>query len=324
MDPAILPRTESEGLSHTGRNESDSGPASGSFDLQVLDALRSYWLPIAVTTLIFAAGMLLLQAVSAPTYVATAVLSPSNSATAGPVSKLGRLASIAGIDLSSAKPASNFERFQYLLTSPSLAEFQIREHNPLPEIFADRWDPIAKRWRPAGGLGASIRAAINPIFGLPIATDPDAHTLATYYGRMLDQQKVPDTGMVRLVLRGRDPEAAEATLKQLIDDANEMLRREAAANAQHQAAYLRGRLAETQVQDYRATLIDLLTEQEQTLLLSNGSIPFAAELIEVPNSSGTPTKRPFLYGAIAGAIGFSLAAFVAIVLYNRSRYARAR
>lgn len=292
----------------------------GDFDLEIVGGLVRYWRWIAAATLLATALMLILQARAAPVYVASAVVSPTNNSNSGQTSKIGRLASFAGIDLTSAKPASNYERFLFLLSSPELAAYQIREHNMLRVVFAGQWDPARHRWKDAAGWNASLRAVINPIFGLPLSPPPDEHALAGYYARALETQKVPDSGLTRLVFHDADPARAKMLLRMLIEDANELLRREAAGYARQQADYLRTRIATTPVQDYRTTLIDLLAEQEQTLLLSNGSMPFAAEQIEAVNASPIPTKRPLLFGALAGVVAFCLASLVAVIVHNRRLY----
>jgi len=299
-----------------------AAPVEGvAFDTQLIAPLRRYWRAIAAVTAAFMILMLIQQIRSVPVYSAYAVLSPTNNANAGGASKLGRLANLAGIDLGGTKPASSFERFQFLLTSPQLAAYQIHEHDMLKQVFAADWDGVNHRWKRPDGVLAGLTASINPLFGLPAWTPPDARALAAHYERTLDPQKVPDTGLIRLVYKDTDPARAAQTLRLLIADGNEMLRRSAALYARAQAQYLRNRIDQTQVADYRSTLIDLLTEQEQTLLLSNGAMPFAAEQVEAVNVASMPTKRPLLYVMIAGVVGFSLAALMAIIVYNRRLYA---
>ncbi len=289
-------------------------------DVQIIGALSHYRWAIAATIVVAIALVLVQQALTPARYRAYTVVSPANTTSSGSMSKLGRLATFAGIDLSSAKPASNFERFQFLLTSPQLAAYQIRQRAMLKLVFADRWDSSTRSWKKPTGIASSISAAFNPVFGLPAETDPDAQALASYYSRALDQQKVPDTGMIKLVYQDSSPARAALILSLMVGDANEMLRQDAEVRARRQAGYLRQRLAETQVQDYRQTLVDLLTEQEQTLLFSNGEMPFAAEQIESVNGPQVPTKRPLLFAAIAGVLAFSFAALVAVVAFNRRRH----
>lgn len=296
------------------------GAAGTDFDTQLVAPLRRYWHWIAAVTLLAMALMLILQIRAVPVYTAKAVLSASNNTTSGAVSKLGKLATFAGIDLGGSKPASSFERFQFLLGSPELAAYQMRQRDMLKLVFADSWDAANRRWKRPEGLGAWVATTINPVFGLPAWLPPDARSLAAHYDRVLDLQKVPDTGMIRLVYTDPDPRRAATVLRLLIEDNNEMLRRSAAGLARAQAQYLRSRIAMTQVADYRATLVDLLTEQEQTLLLSNGSMPFAAEQVEAVNASPVPTKRPLLYMLIAGVIAFSFSALVAVIVFNRRQF----
>jgi hypothetical protein len=292
---------------------SDSIP----FHTAIVAPLRAAWRWILATVVMFAGLSLLQQALARPVYSASAVVAASTPPSGNKSGNLGRIAAIAGVDLGS-KQVTSFDQFLFIVHSLELSSYQIGVRPMLRLVFADDWDPALREWKRPAGFGASLRSAILPMFHLPVWSPPDAMSLADHYDLVLDERKLADSGLVRLVYADTDPRRAAVVLSLIIADGNERLRREAAASARLQAQYLRERIAQTEVREYRNTLIDLLADEEQTLLLSNGAIPYAAKTIEAVNVSPVPTsQRPLIYALIASVLGFSIAAFVAIVSYNR-------
>ena len=295
------------------------------FQTAIIAPLRAFWRWIVGAMVGCVAIVLFQQATATPLYSASAVVAASSPASSSKLGNLGSLASIAGVDLGTAKTVTSFDQFLFILYSPELAEYQIRNRRILPLVFARDWDGERHVWKRPVGLIAAVKSTILPIFHLPSWSPPDAQSLATRYGRSLDERKLPDSGLVRLVYTDVDPKRAEVILSFLVADANERLRREAFQTARAQAQYLRDRIAQTEVREYRNTLVELLAQQEQTLLLSNGAVPYAAKLIEGINASNVPTsQRPFIYALIAAVSGLSVASFIAILAYNRRAFQVAR
>jgi hypothetical protein len=263
---------------------------------------------------------------STPEYTASVVLAPTLSSDnisdkLASLSGLGGFASALG--LRGGKSVSSNDRFMYLIRSSNLAEFQIEHRGILQILFPDRWDSEHKAWKPRSGT-AAIKGWLAWLSGNRIADPPDAYAVVKEYDEHLDVKRVvaassvvEETGMMSLTYTDTDPTRAANVLRFIVQDANEMLRREAAQRATIQAAYLRAKLADVSVQDYRETLGKLLSEQEQTLMLTNSKLPFAAE--PVSDIAAPPLRNPtraLLFGFIAGALGFCLAYFLAIVFYN--------
>ncbi len=299
------------------------GPAYG-FSAELVEPLRRHWWIVLAIGLVCAFVVLAWQAVSVPRYSAYAVIgaaeTPGQRGNAS-LGGLSGLASAAGVSIpGSTGQTSPFDQFKFLLTSPDLAVFQATQRPMLQIAFAGAWDAVLRRWREPQGLQARFDRWFNPIFGIPAAPPIDTRTLAGFYSGKLKLQAVPDTELTRVVFEDPDPVRAAQLLDYLLMDANEMLRRRAQANARMQASYLRNRLALVEVQNYRETLVALLQQQEQTLMLANGQMPYAAQRIEQINVSPVPTsKRPLLYATIAFVIGLCLGAFAVIVAHNVRR-----
>lgn len=291
---------------------------------ELVEPLRRRWKVVLATGVACALVVLIWQAVAIPRYSAYAVIGAAETPGQTGKSSLGGiagLASAAGVNLPGGNgQTSPFDQFKFLLTSPDLAAFQTRQRPMLQIAFRGAWDPERRQWRQPEGLMASFDRWFNPIFGIPAILVFDSRTLAGFYGSKLELQDIPDTELTRVVLEDPDPAHAAQLLQYLIADANEMLRRRAQVNARMQAAYLRNRLALVEVQTYRETLVALLQQQEQTLMLANGQMPYAAQRIEEINVSAVPTsKRPVLFATIAFVIGLCLGAFGVIVVHNIRR-----
>ena len=289
----------------------------------IIAPLRAAWGWILATVVVFVVLVLYQQATVTPVYSATAVVAAATPPSASKLGSLRSLASIADVDIG-GKQLTPFDQFLFVVYSPDLARYQIKVRPMLRLVFADDWDAARRQWRRPAGVGAALRAAFYPIFQLPGWSAPDSLTLADHYGRVLDERKLADGGLMRLAYADTNPQRAAAILALMISDGNEKLRLEAAAAARAQAQYLRARIVQTEVREYRNALLDLLAQQEQTLLLSNGATPYAAKVIETVTVSTVPTsQRPVIYALIAAVFGFSVSAFVAIVVYNRGAF-RAR
>lgn len=290
---------------------------AASFEMQIIEPIRRRWAWILAGTLLAAMAALVLQVLSPPVYTASAVMGPASGGSdslQGKLSGLAGLAGLAGVNLGRDAGIPAFEKFKFMVYSKRLGDYQAAKPGFLQEMFPKQWDAAGRRWKQPEGLGQAFRSTVNPIFGLPAWLPPGGDDIAATYDRNLGVSKVSTTEMVRMTYKDRDPERALALLKGIIADSDNLIRIDAASRAAEQADYLRGRLAQTTIEEYRDTLLKLLAEQEQTLMLTQSSLPFAAEPVQQPIVDRVPNKRPVLYALIAAVVGFSFSAFIAIVV----------
>jgi hypothetical protein len=266
-------------------------------------------------------GMLLAigyEIVSTPRYTATVVLVPAANRTELPQLKggLAALSGLAGGKLGTGN-VSTMDRFGFLLTSTRLAEHQIALRQVLQVLFPEQWDSALRRWKEPSGVIQPITGGIKQVFGIPAWTPPDKFAVTKLYEKNLTQAKVGDTDLVRLSYTDSDPARAERVLRWIVDDANEIVRADAGRRAKQQSVYLREQLRTTTFQDYRETLLSLLAQEEQTLMLSNSRMPFAADTIEGDATSPIPTSERPVTSAIAGALlGLVLTYLGALIAFN--------
>ena len=298
--------------------------AAEGLDGRIWQPIRRRWRLVVGGMLVAVAVTLLVQAFVEPTYTASVVLAPSaqSKSSGNALGKLGGLASIAGVSIDKGE-TSEFEKLQFLVFSDRLGDYQARRPDFLHFVFATRWDPRLRQWRRSTGIGQSVKDVLNPLFGLPAWLPPDGRALAKLYDTKLSSKKLGETELVQLSYR--DPDAARGAfvLAAIVNDANELLRADAALRASRQASYLRQQLGLAAVLEYRENLASLLGQQEQTLMLTSSHLPYAADMLQPVTVSAVPTsQRPYLYAGIAAVIGLSVSAFIAFLLgVPRSGYA---
>ena len=254
-------------------------------------------------------------------YTATVVVVPATNRTDLPQLR-GGLAALSG--LAGGKLGGNnvnsMDRFTFLLTSTRLAERQIARRPILLVLFPERWDARHRGWVPPTGFVQGISESLKQIFGIPTLIAPDKFAVAKTYEKNLAQAKIGDTELIRISYNDKDPARAVQVLRWIVDDANEIVRGDAAQRAQQQSAYLRERLRTSTIQDYRETLLSLLAQEEQTLMLSSSRLPFAADTIEGESTSPVPTsKRPFTTMMAGALLGLMLTYLACMIAFNFRR-----
>lgn len=246
-------------------------------------------------------------AIATPKYTASVVLVPSANRIGVPESKLGSLAglaNIAGGKLGGADKTTNIDRFRFLLTSIRLAKYQMQTRSILQVLYPERWDAKQKAWRPPSGPLQFIVGNIKKTFSFPAWQKPDEFLVVRTYKSNLTQSDVGETSLLKLSYTDANPRRAIWVLKSIVADVDNIVRSDALMRAQEQASYLRNRLKSESLLEYRGTLLTLLSEQEQTLMLANSNLPFTQDVMEDYSVSNIPTSTsPLAAGFIGCCFG---------------------
>jgi uncharacterized protein involved in exopolysaccharide biosynthesis len=282
--------------------------------------LRDRWRLLLLGSALAVTATLAAQALEPPLWTARAVLAPASlqlGTSEVRQAQTSRRADLSGVD-AGKRDVGEFVKFQVLLYSDRLGVAQAARAGQLVALFPEQQDARTRSWMRPQGVGRLIGAAINPIFGLPASRPPDGHDIASRYQRDLTLRPIGKTDMIQLRFVDRDPVRAAQLLAMIIADTDALLRRDAANVASARALYLRDRLRTIPVGRSRDHVVDLLDQVEETLMLTDSSLPYSIEVLQPPSVSRTPTsQRPLLYGALALVIGFAFSAFVAVLLGPR-------
>lgn len=201
---------------------------------------------------------------------------------------------------------SDFARYQELLRATPVAERLLAEPGMARRLFADRWDAAAQAWRASPGVWAAVKRAGLALAGRPSwSGPPDAVALAQLLHRQITVSPVGTGAMRRIVFRHADRDFALAVLGRVAAAADGHLRDEAARRAKAQVDFVRARLRETAIIEYREALTQVLADEERALMALGIDLPYAVDVIEPPHAAALPDwPEALLLAGGTGAAAF--------------------
>ena len=183
---------------------------------------------------------------------------------------LGGLASLAGISFGSSSSAE--ENLAILKSRGFLWDF-IESENMLPILFANKWDPVKKRW---------------------LESEPDEQPSLWDTYRLFIEDKLlttsidSDSGLVTIAIEWTDPVLAAEWANKLVLRLNNYLRTQAIERSQNNLKYLNEELLASQVEEMHQTLYSLIAEEQRKTMLANTQKDFVFRVID---AAVTPDKK---------------------------------
>ena len=287
---------------------------------------RGKWILLA--TMAATIGLVTLwMKTTVPLYTASMVIAPAGAGgMASGLSRYGDLASLVGIDLPPSESVSPFAEFTKRVTSVAVAERLQNKYGLLQTLFQSSWDAKNNRWLPPEDPVAIAKGRVRGFFGLPVWIPPSVGGLAAYLKGKLVISRIPKTAMWRMAFEYKDPELAGKLLLWIHKEADDLIREEAQKRATRQIEYIQEKLATVSITEHRQSLTQLLSAQEQNMMMTQVDLPFAARVIEPPVVSGVPNfPKPFFFltlsVVVGGVIGLMLV-FLVNVLRGEPDHAR--
>jgi uncharacterized protein involved in exopolysaccharide biosynthesis len=286
------------------------------------------------TPVIFAAVLVMLSMAtllgSRPVYRVSMTVVPAPSDQGGQtMTSTGTLSTLLGLGTGGNV---NYARYQKLLSSTAVAQRLQDRYGMLQYVFRAYWDADRKIWVQRKTMRDYLLGWLLRLSNVPTWAPPDINALASFLDNELTVLPMQNSDIVTISMDNPDVSFAKRVMLAAHEQANEVLRDQIARRARMQVAYLQGKLAETSVQDYRATLLAMLGNQEKTLMLTQTDASYAAEILSAPIASSTPVApRPVLTVFVAGFVGVLTGLAVVIFfgpdwwrnLLERSRIGRA-
>lgn len=209
----------------------------------------------------------------------------------------------------------NFMRYQKLLSSTVVAQRLQDKHRMLQFVFSGNWDKNRKVWIQKKTTRDYMLGWLLRLSNLPTWSPPDITALARYLESQFVIVPSATNDIVTITMDSADVDFAKRVMLTTHDEANQVLRDQVAVRARQQVAYLQNKLAETSIQDYRATLLAMLGAQEKMLMLTQTDASYAAEILSPPVASSTPVApRPVLGLFVAVLVGILSGLAVVIFL----------
>ena len=305
----------------------NAGHSDGGPDLVDLAAtLHKKWYVVAAVCAAFVLAMVIYLNMATYRYTATmTVTSAQNSGggLSGSLSKLGGLASIAGVQLPQDSGSVAFIKFGENLRSRTAADILSKDPAVMRKVFEREWNAADNRWaQPPSALRAVVNG-IKIVLGIPVYAwkPPGPLEMQDYLERHVSVVQDPKKPLMTISFSHSDPVFARAFVKALHDAVDGDLRARTQERAAENITYLSRKINEVPVVEHRLALTEALGEQERLLMTASSTAPFAADPISAISISRRPTSpRPVLY--LAGALFFGLVVGVCAVLtraYLQSR-----
>ncbi|HEY3777688.1 MAG TPA: Wzz/FepE/Etk N-terminal domain-containing protein [Rhizomicrobium sp.] len=299
---------------------------------RLLHDLRTHYLLLGI----FAAASLGIAVtyveVKEPVYTATAIVGPADKSDepfgSGVGGELGGIGSIAkhlhaGGMLGQQGLDQSFDEYSALLTSNRLLNILVRKDNVLPELFAEDWDFPHGRWKIHTDLLHTAIAYLQHLLNRPVKTHPDQDDLQKYFEKNLVVVPSLDTSFATITLRFRSPVGAERLLQTILREADNIIRQDKRRDVAARIAYLNTALEHLTLADQKPELIDVLSEQEQEMMMIESDHLYASTLIDAPYAALKPTSpKPVIDFAIALAL--SVFAWLGVIRTVPSEGALAR
>jgi len=275
--------------------------------------LRTYYLLLIALVSTLLAGVVVYVALAHPVYTATAIVGPADNSDepfgqggAGALS--GGLGGIAkhlhvGGALGQEGTDDTFDEYTALLTSNRLLEILVRKDHVLQEIFASDWDRVHHRWLPHDDFIHRTIDTAKMLLHRPVKLVRDQDDLQEYFKSRLVVDPSLETSFATVSLRFGSPEGAERLLGLILHEADDIIREDKRRDVEARIAYLNTALEHLSLADQKPELIDVLSQQEQEMMMIESDHLFASTLIDQPYAPGKPTApSPIVDSAIAFAL----------------------
>jgi len=215
------------------------------------------------------------------------------------------------------RPMSTWDRYLFTLHSVRLAEKLDKEHGMIKDVFGGRWDAEAKEWKPTAGFDAWLDRFLRGLFDLPSDPAPDIRALQQYLTGSIVIDADKESGSTTLNMSTGNPKAALDFILLAHNAAIDLIRSDISAENSEKISYLYRALERTANENQRSVLIDMLSQTEQTQMLLNNNLPFAAEILDTPIIPSLPSSPPALSSVFAYRIAVCLFLLSALIVFDQ-------
>lgn len=313
-------------LSDSTENGHAIGEAALSQSLSLADLGRSLWsargyilLSVFLCELIALAHLIITPAV----YPTEMLLAPQQNNSSQGSSLPGGLSGAASLlGFRAEALSSDFEKFRVIYVSPQTAGI-VDGHLHILEKSFPGWNRQLRRWEmPPLSLSNAPRRFVRWIFGRPVWRAPNLDDLASALSDEITITKRDADPFLIVSSQSRTPKLTETLMLELVNAANDILRKQAQHQAAVQIDYLGKELQTVSNTEHRQVLTTLLLGQQQNLMLSRSDLPYAAQILSPPTTHfDQPKPSITLTLAIGFLIGLLLGTFIA---FFREASARSR
>lgn len=204
----------------------------------------------------------------------------------------------------STKKIMPFDEFRILLNSERLARELDRSHSYVDAIYGGQWNEEKQTWNLPTGWRVDLDNYFRKFAPIAEWTPPSTQQLAQYIAGsiLISDVQGKDVRAWRIQYRHPDREFALQFLRNVFHTAENMLYSQELERVSKTVKYVKERLVNVTISEYRESLIFVMAQQEKRLLELQSGKSYVAQIIQPPIVTHQPSSPNVLVRLILGAI----------------------
>lgn len=268
----------------------------------------------------FVLSVLYLQ-VSTQEYRAWYVIAPTSQSLESMPSSLDGFAGLAGLNFSAGMPVAPYDLYIEYLTTRAVAKELETNSEVMKRVFQKEWDEEQEDWdRPSDPVSV-LKRTIHWLTGREGWIKPNPGRLQIYIKERIGVKDAKQSELITIEYYHSDPDFARLFLERLHAISDQAVRTHAETRAQDYVDYVTNELLTATSTDQRGVLINILSDQLNTLMLASASQNYAADVIDGINASDRPV-RPIVVIVILAFLVFGSSIGVMVFLIGQLKAQR--
>ena len=232
-------------------------------------------------------------------------------------SGLGGFASIAGIQLPTSSN-NDFYIFKELITSEEVSEIIFEDRKIIRDIFRSEWDEVLNNYsRPPKSKVQYYLSKVKKLLTGNIEVNympPNARRLAIFMDKNIQIIEDAKTGFLKLRNESSNPELMLSLIVKATKASDKIMRQRYVDFSTEPLAFYKEKLRTARSREHREALAELISGEEQKLMLASRGNYFIAEPYKNPTISLTPTApKPMLIFALSLILGSFIGAALVLI-----------
>lgn len=232
-------------------------------------------------------------------------------------SRYSNLASLAGIQMPSGSK-SDFKIFKELLKSEEVSEKIFENKLLIRRLYSNEWNgELGKFLEPAKDNRSKFLNSIKRLLtgdDIKDYTPPNPRRLVELINKNIQVSEDKKTGMLNLTMQTTKPENAIELIVEISKASDNLMRDRYINFSKNPLIFYKQKLNSARSREHREALAQLITKEEQKLMLASSSKYFSAKPITKPSVSYGPTSPNFKNILILSVfVGFFVGAFIVFI-----------
>lgn len=289
----------------------------------IASIIRLIWRQRTVVAVAVVASMLLslvYMHLASPAYTISLQLVPAPSS-GQRQNGFGALSALAGLAGKGGDAGGGFQTYLAGLQSYAAAELIARDQKVMRQLYKGQWSEREHRWRQPVSLLHFITGPIKAILGIGQAWQPPSADMVYVYLRdAITVTQSRDSPVVTVSIISSDPHFAQQFLLQLANGVDQLLRARALQRSNQYIEYLQAEMQKVTVTEYRAALLENLSDQEKNRMIASAkNVSYAADVFSGPMVSPGPTSPSLAKSLLLAVLFGFLAGFVVAIYLDAHR-----